>query len=226
MQWKNVADSVSGFLFSFQLKLSLLFFCSIDFWLLGRRNLVVVHLDLPLHETQTVFVTSKLLKQTKTSETKIILGGVRTRDIWIRSQALNPMDYEDFGNLWVSIAKSEWYWDEGTLHLLFFFFLIYSDRQNQDYISILVPAVFGEKIVSCSCKSCCFVGRRAISFIAGYVMSNVLVSVLESFCVLFTLEVQLWETNKFDENEFLERNTKNFKMPRLHRLEPILQPLN
>ena len=34
------------------------FFCSINFWLFGRRNLVVVHLDLLLHETQTVFANS------------------------------------------------------------------------------------------------------------------------------------------------------------------------
>ena len=34
------------------------FFCSIISWLFGRRNLVVVHLDLLLHETQTVFANS------------------------------------------------------------------------------------------------------------------------------------------------------------------------
>ena len=57
MERKNVADSVSGFVFSVQLQLSLLFFRSINFWLFGGRNLVVAHLDLLLRETQTVFDT-------------------------------------------------------------------------------------------------------------------------------------------------------------------------
>jgi len=84
--------------------------------------------------------------------------------------------------------ESEWYCNERTLHLLLFFILICSDRQNQDSISFFVRAVFGEKIVSCSCKSCCFVGLQSTIFISGFVMPNVPVPVLENSCVLFTLE--------------------------------------
>ena len=42
-------------------------------------------------------------------------------------------------------------------------------------------------------------------------MSNVPVSVLESFCVLLTLEIHLWETKKFHENEVFERKIKKLQ---------------
>ena len=129
MERNIVAFSVCRFVFSFQLQLWLLFFCSINFWLFGRRNLVVGHLDLLLHETQRFLIQqSKLSKQTETTQTKIILSGIRTRHLWIRSPARYTLRYEDFWNEWVLIGKSEWYQDEGTLHLLFFFILINSDR--------------------------------------------------------------------------------------------------
>ena len=134
MERKNVALSLPGFVFSFQKHVLLLFFCCIIFWSFGRRNLVVALLDPLLRETQTVFATSKLLKQTKTSETRIILRGIRTGDIWVRSPALYPLRYEDFWNEWVLIGKSEWYRDEGTLHLLFLSsWLVQTDRIKTPY---------------------------------------------------------------------------------------------
>ena len=77
---------------------------------------------------QFLIQQSKLSKQTETTQTKIIFGGIRTRDLRNRSPARYPLRYEDFWNEWVLIGKSEWYRDEGTLHLLFFFILINSDR--------------------------------------------------------------------------------------------------
>ena len=77
---------------------------------------------------QFLIQQSKLSKQTETTQTKIILGGIRTRDLWIRSPARYPLRYADFWKEWVLIGKSEWYRDEGTLHLLFFFILNNSDR--------------------------------------------------------------------------------------------------
>ena len=56
--------------------------------------------------------------------------------------------------------------------------LIQTDRIKTPY-QFFVPAVFGEKIVSCSCDSCCFVGLRARNFISGFVMSNSSASVLK-----------------------------------------------
>ena len=134
MERKNVAVSLPGFVFSFQQHFSLLFFCCIIFWSFGRRNPVVAHLDPLLSETQTVFDTSKFLKQTKTSETRIILGGIRTRDIWVRSPARYPLRYEDLWRQWVYFGKNEWYWNERTLHLLFFSsWIVQTDRIKTPY---------------------------------------------------------------------------------------------
>ena len=77
---------------------------------------------------QFLIQQSKLSKQTETTQTKIILGGVRTCDLWIRSPARYPLRYEDFWKEWVLIGKSECYRDEVTLHLLFFFILNNSGR--------------------------------------------------------------------------------------------------
>ena len=77
---------------------------------------------------QFLIQQSKLSKQTEKTQTKIILGGIRNRDLWIRSPARYPLRYEDFWNEWVLTGKIEWYLDEGTLHSLFFFILSNSDR--------------------------------------------------------------------------------------------------
>ena len=58
---------------------------------------------------QRVFDTSKLLKQTKTSETKIFFGGIRILALWIRSPASYRLRYEDLWNEWVLFEKIEWY---------------------------------------------------------------------------------------------------------------------
>ena len=193
MERKNVANSVSGFVSSFQLHISLLFFFD-KFLVVPKKKSCRRSFGSSFAWNTNSFCKqfliqqSKLSKQTETTQTKIILGGIRTRDLWIRSPARYPLRYADLWKEWVLIGKSEWYRDEGTLHLLFFFILNNSDRQNQDSISFFVPAVFGEKIVSCSCESCCFVGLRATNFISGFVMSKFPASVLESSCVLFTLE--------------------------------------
>ena len=134
MERKNVAVSLPGFVFSFQQHFSLLFFCCIIFWSFGRRNPVVAHLDPLLRETQTIFDTSKFLKQSKTSETGIILGGIRTRDIWVRSPARYSLRYEDLWSQWVYFGKNEWYWNERTVHLLFLSsWLIQTDRIKTPY---------------------------------------------------------------------------------------------
>ena len=96
----------------------------------------------------------------------------------------------------MSIFWKEWVVLEWTdCAFAFPFILISSDRQNQDSISFFVPAVFGEKIVSCSCESCCSVDLRATNFISGFVTSNVPTSVSESSCVFllwsFSCEKQI-----------------------------------
>ena len=64
---------------------------------------------------------SKFLKQTKTSDTKIILGGIRTRDLWIRRPTRYPLRYED-------VCEDGAGLDEFISHLHSFFILIPLDR--------------------------------------------------------------------------------------------------